>query len=54
MNECGQEWIKKAKRCHSDSDAIHDQRAHKVLHDDPATASSNPQSFDQLREIASD
>ena len=48
MNEGGQEWIQEAKSCHSDSYAVHDQRAHEVLHDDAAASSRNPQGLDEL------
>jgi len=53
MNKRGQERIEKTECCHSHTHAVHDQRAHKILHDDPSAASRDPQSFDQLREIAS-
>ena len=46
VNKSGQERIEKTECCHSDSDAVHNQRSNKVLHDDPVTASSKPQSFD--------
>src|ERR1039457_1478939 len=42
VNKGGQERIEKAEGGHSHSHAVHDQRAHKVLHDDPAAASSKP------------
>ncbi len=53
MNKSGQKRIEKTERRHSHSHAVHYQRAHKVLHNDAAAASSNPQSFDQFRQIAS-
>src|SRR5271157_4549788 len=53
MNKGGQEWIQEPERCHSHSHAVHGESTHKILHDYSATAASNSQSLDQLREIAS-
>lgn len=53
MDKSGQERIEEPERCHCHSHAVHHERPHKVLHDDPATATSNAQSLDQFCEIAS-
>jgi hypothetical protein len=53
VNEGRQQRIEKAEGRHSDSYAVHDQRTHEVLDDDPSTASRSPQRLDEFREVAS-
>src|ERR1700730_1243704 len=54
VNEGRQERVEKTERSHADSYAVHDQRADKVLHDDPATKSCDAQGIHKLGKIASD
>jgi hypothetical protein len=53
VNKGRQQRVQKPKSRHAHSDAVNDERACEVLHDDPATAPGDPQRFDEFREITS-
>ena len=53
MDKRGEKRVQQAKGCHAHAYSVDKQRACKILHDDPTTATREVQSLDQLGEITS-